>query len=241
MSLFVAVLSIMGFLFVEMMIGVFVFMLAYKRKQLNKIDILVCEMNKQGVQIRREMGRRQNDPHRGPRVVTVGLLPSSIKESLGYEIKDDHMIFSKQGVGRRWLFVALKDGIYSPLSYVLKKKNIDLTEEERALLLGLKERGVIPFEFSEIPETLSLSPIRYEAHRFAADVQMDVRDVYGDKNAEMARTLMRWAFIMIAILVISVIVLLVLFLTLGPDFFTNSAAAVASAPPQPMPGVNLPV
>jgi uncharacterized protein YneF (UPF0154 family) len=244
MSVFIGVLIVMLFLLLEIMIGIIILALRMKKRRLNNIDIAIFEMTKQGIQVRHEMGRKEIDVHRGPRIVVAGFYPSSIKESLGYEIKDEHMFFSKKGQGRRYLPVAVKDGVYAPLQYAKKAKHLNLSKEEKALIDKLIEKNIFPFDGLDNPETLSLSPVQYDAGRFMLDVQMDVKDVYGDKNAELMRTLTRWAFFAIITLALLVTVTMVLFFTLGPDFFASraAAAAVETAPTlTPIPGVTIPV
>jgi len=219
-------------LFIGGMIFVIYNLYVKRKKKANPIDINVIELTKNGYIARNEIGRFQLHPRKGKMLVTVkrGLSNIfSVKDNLGYSFSEHDCIISSMGKGRKFLTVAMKDGLSSSLNYV--ENNIDLSEEEKDLLTRIADKGINKVDNLANPMSLSTTPITHEQTRFALDITQDASVMYVDKDRQAARALMRAAITVFSFVVIAVIVIIVILITQGPSMaetLTGSAVKTAS-------------
>lgn len=225
MDLWIIVAIIITFLVATMIYGgaiLAVFLVKNKRKSVNPIDIGIYELNDKGAQFRLEKGRFIMDPNRGRVLVTVTKFYwFGIKEYLGYHITNNDFTPKKFGNGRQYIALCIKDGLVAPLRKFASQKN--LSEEDKKAIKLLTEKYVNVVSLTDIPENLSLTPIKNEQLRFALDVYKDAAALYNDKDKNLAATLLKYAIIGIVVLGIMFIVAFILLIVMGPD----AAAKVA--------------
>lgn len=219
-----ALITLIATTFIYGGIALALFLVNWKRKKNNPIDIGVFELNDKGAQYRQEVGRFIIDPNRGRVLVTcTKFYWGGIKEYLGYHITNNDFTPSKFGNGRQQTFVCIKDSLVAPLRKMAKQGE-KLTDEERTMLKTMCEKYVSPMPLNEIPETLSLTPIKNESLRFALDGYKDAAALYNDKDKNLAATLLKYAIIAIVVLGIVFVIAFILLIVMGPD----AAAKVAT-------------
>lgn len=229
------VITILIVLILESIIVMFTVLILYKRDRVNKIDVLIYELSKNGWQTRIEKGRFEHDSVRGRTLYTCKFLPWSIKDKLGYNFSDNDVCPSLKGFfGKRYfLACAGKDGLFSPLKAEKKSKDVKLTPGEEKTFKDVCSKLIYPVNIDQNPETLNLTPILHEQLRFKLDVTQDTQDIYRNADREFAKTLMKLAiYFAFGVLVFAVVVIVILITQGG----TIAEAAVNVVPATLPPG-----
>lgn len=211
--------------------GIFYYMM---RRIKNNIDITLVEvLSDRNFVVNTRIGRWDQDPNRGRRMVTAGFGISSIKEVLSYQFKDEDLSPAKGG--RKCIIIARKDRLCLPLR--LSKKFTQMTDEEKKILDALYSKNITKVKFPEFPAEFNLTPIVYEQQRFVLDANKDAQNIHNDSALDKAYSLAKWAVIG-AIIVFSLCLLaFILMMVLGPDAakkavdFTAGTAPAAPLPP----------
>ncbi len=229
-TFYIIMASVISVLFTSMSGGfIFVISMIIKQAKLKKnpIDIDIFEFNKKGCIIRHEIGRREFHEDYGFCVVSAKK-NGKIKEYLGNTVSDNDLIpiqttnmFNR---GRKYLAVAVKDGIFASLS-MLEEKTDTFTPEEISIL----NDQVRQIEITKNPTYFSLNPIKSEQTRFVLDINKELQEKYlNDDNLELAKKLMKNAMWVIGV---GLIVILVMFIVL----MTQGGSLVNALPKAPLP------
>jgi len=225
----VAILTWLIVTFLNIMIGSIVFIFWFNRRKNNNIDVSIYELTKDSFQHRREIGRFLDDPKLGRILVTAKLFSNSIKDKLGPLISDNDLVTSKKA-GRKFVAVAVKDGMISPLKRKLESSK--LSEKELESINKLLHPNKVSLK--EIPQSLGLSPIKSEQIRFVLDAKAEALETYKDKNAEAQRFIMKALGVGFVLLVVGTIAIVAILLTQGPQAVEQISSAV---PKNPLPPV----
>lgn len=223
---------------IYIVVGLLIFLKYHRWKTGNPLDIVIAELTRNGVVIRKEIGRREISKT-GWRVVTAKWLKkSSVKDNLGYNISEDDMSPSGHGRKRKFLLVAMKDGLTSSLQNI---EGADKwTKEEKEILLKIEEtfNTASPIKLNDIPKTLSLKPILSEQTRLAIDLARDTVDVEGNDDKKAARRMMLAAAGVFIFAILISFALLVVVITQGQTLAGAEVApaAVTSIAGLPLPG-----
>lgn len=238
----VGMLVTVGLTFFYAIIGLGIVLARYFGRRRNPLDIVILKLTNDGVSSVFRRGRQEHYKGRGLRTVTGrGLMLSKVRENLGYNITDDDMTHSGMGVNRKFLIVVMKDGLTSSLKKALVSD--EFSDAEKVLLSKCDEEfsnaGAV--RLTDIPKTLSLTPILSEQTRFRMDVEQDVLKIDGNDDRKMAR---RMLFVSAGIFFFTLIICLVLFVVMlnqGPDLAASVAARSAvNTVPSIAPGITLP-
>jgi len=231
---FIVIVSILGTILFLFMMAILVMLFTVIKNDKNPIDIYLFEMTKGFPRIKRKRGRFIMDPHLGRVLVTVGNFPNSIDQKLTYHVSDNDLIpIQKMLLGlkpRKAVLLATKDNISTPLDLINKQKNT-LTDKEKEVLKSVAKRFHTVISMEEIPEHLSLKPIKYEQTRMILDIHKDTADVYGDKEKELGRTLIKAGIALIMFVMVMAFVVIVILVTQGPDLAIKTGEVVASGIP----------
>lgn len=235
--LYTVLITVLGVAVLGLLVGVSILLYKNIRRSHNPIDFFVLEMHKNNLRLRKEIGRRVFDINKGYRYVTTGGFRAfGRKDDLGYMITDDHLY---GGIGKRkTCIVAIKDGIPAPVD--LNAKDLkQLSDSEKLALKTLSEKKIIPVSI-EIPESLSITPIPYEATRLVFDIEKDRIEMYKKPLDNLQKLAAIAGLTIFGLCVIGVIVVIVLGLTLGGDFITEQKASSAPPPAPTSPLISLP-
>lgn len=223
-QLITVVFTIIFGLFFQALSALMAVLFIYKKNIVNNIDVLVFELNDKGHSIKYEKGRFERDPARGKCLYIVGRTPYSIKANLGYNFSDNHLCTSKNGYfgGRKFIAVACKDQMYAPLQFTKKTMDkLNLTDQEQKVFKDVCSKLVYNVDLDANPETLSLNPILYDQLRFKLDIAQDAQDVYGNKDKEFAKTLIKYALIFLGCVVLFTLIIIIIIITQGPQMASN--------------------
>lgn len=220
------------FLFITVGI-IFLFMVAtgflfYQRmrKNENPLDIGLFNLTKNGITFTLEKGRRELIANKGYRIVTLGRFGiKSVKHDLGYHISVDDSIDSGLGFKRRFIMVALKDGIAAPLNIEKHKK--DLSPDQVKLLNDIYAKNINLVQLTN-EQTLNLKPIKHEQINTAIRIFDDAMTRQAALDKDMIAGLINKIFWMLIVTLVVCAVIFVLMLTLGPEAVTKVASNAAA-------------
>lgn len=221
-------------------IGLIVFIRWYMWRTKNNLDIVICELTRNGVVIRKEIGRRELGKN-GWQVVTARFMKKKYKDNLGYNITEDDMTPSGHGRKRKFLIVAMKDGLTASLKTVVEE-NDQWTEEELKLLAAIEKsfKTTSPIKLFDIPKSLSLKPVLAEQTRLAIDLARDTVDVEGNDDKKAARRMFLAAAGVFIFAILISFALLVVVITQGQSLASAVAPAATTTATTVAPGVSLP-
>lgn len=191
MDMFLVLVVMITFFIIIVVEGIFfVFgkLMYDAHKKKNNIDFTIVEIFDNGAAIRNEIGKKINDPDYGNIYVTSkGILRRGYKDNLGAKIDDSYFRPSLMGFKRKHCFVAYKDGIFSPVV------------------------------LSKLPDTLSLTPIQYEATSFWLDSLKANHELNKPLKNPMMPVILGTVAILF-VLILGIIIIFVLAMTQGPGF-----------------------
>lgn len=222
-------------------IGLMLFIRHHLWKKKNNLDIVICDLTRNGVIIRKEIGRRELGKN-GWQVVTAKFFRNKgYKDNLGYNITEDDMTPSGHGRKRKFLLVAMKDGLTASLKTA--ESNLKWTKEELALLKKVEEsfNNSSPIKLDEIPKSLSLKPILSEQTRLAIDLARDTVDVEGNDDKKAAKRMLYASIGLFVFTVLICFAMFIVFMTQGQSWAAGVAAKPAAAAVTSVaPGITLP-
>lgn len=222
-----AIIAILFCIFLGGMIFLLLMVAKHARLKKNPIDIDIFEFNKTGCVTRHEIGRKEFHKDYGFCIVTAGK-GKKIKEYVSNTISDNDLIplrgkgwFDK---GRKYMAVAVKDGVFASLS-LLEKDTDTFTDAELAILNSF----VTHLQITENPKYFSLSPVKSEQTRFVLDINSELQEKYlNDDNIELGKRLLKNAMWVIGV---GLIVILIMFIIL----MTQGGSLVNALPKTPIP------
>lgn len=231
-SVVVIALSVLATLIILMLLGGFALFYYFMRKIKNNIDIVLVEvLGDRNFIVRRAIGRWDQDPNRGRRLVSAGFGISSIKEVISYQLKDEDL--APSAGNRKCIIIARKDRLSIPLR--LGKKFSQMTDEEKKVLDALYQRNITKVKFPEFPAEFNLTPIIYEQQRFVLDANKDAQNLHRDSALDKAYSLAKWAVIGAIVVFTLCLLAFILMMILGPDAAKKAVDFTSAAPAQPLP------
>jgi hypothetical protein len=199
-------ITIMAVMIIGMIIAILVIFFRKRKRQLNNIDFILMDMTGTGCTIFKEIGRRQWSNVSGYEYVTCGFMPNSVKRKLGPHVNDNHMFPNKFGNGRRTCIGLWKDGVFAPGDIKALQQN----EKGQKVFVPLTE--IIN------PESLSITPIMYEALRLQLDNNKAAQSIFKEKSTMLTRLLPFIGVGIFALCIVGVIVVLVIAMNQTPPF-----------------------
>lgn len=175
----------------------------------NPIDFVIYDLHKSGTKsIRFEIGRKDFDKKLGVQYVTAGGVSPSSIKESLGPNISDNDIYQRSNSSRKTCVLCVKDGIYTP---------VKLTDN---------------------PDSLSLSPIKFEAMSVVLQGQDVAKSLYEANETGWQKFLAIAGIVIFTICIVGTIVWVIIILTQAPKFLgdvntmnSNKATGATTPPP----------